>query len=207
MQQYERELICFNSTNDTEFRKLMDDLIAAFLYQPITIQKVIHILIVWHKEVLVEMQGDNNASIELESSNSMIIESYKDPYSETSSTAVCTVVPKKRCYAKKCHLLQAKGIIQWPMLCVTGRNVCSGCISESTKLRRLDQLENEIMILMVENSSLAPLLQFRTEYTSIKTFWKILSCLPTLFNNKRRNDHIFGAARYLANTQGIKVYA
>jgi hypothetical protein len=62
MQQYERELKRFNSANDTEFRKLMDDLIAAFLYRPITIQKVIHILIAWHKEVLVEMQRNNNAN-------------------------------------------------------------------------------------------------------------------------------------------------
>ena len=32
MQHYERELKRFNSKNDTEFRKLIDDLIAAFLY-------------------------------------------------------------------------------------------------------------------------------------------------------------------------------
>lgn len=92
------------------------------------------------------------------------------------------------------------------MSCVIGCNMCSGCINKSIKLRILDQLENEIMILDVNNNTLAPLLKFRMECTSIKAFQQMLSCLPT-FGNKKRDDHIFGAARYLANTLGIKVYA
>jgi hypothetical protein len=144
--------------------------------------------------------------MELDGSNSRTKESYNDPYSGTSSATVLTSVPKKRCYGNKCRLLQAKGIILRLMLCATGRNMCSGYLSKSTKLRRLDPLENEIMILKVDNSRLAPLLQFRMDYTSIKTFRQLLSCLPT-FSNKRRDDHSFGAARYLANALGIKVYA
>lgn len=56
-----------------------------------------------------------------------------------------------------------------------------------------------MLVLAVDNNTLAPLLEYKTKPTSTKRFWKLLSCLTFAFANKSWNDHIFGAAHYLAN--------
>ncbi len=109
-----------------------------------------------------------------------------------------------RCYASVCRLLQAKGIIRHSMICTKGRITCSGCNRELIRHRKAIQLEKEIQAIAVDNDKLAPLLQYRTKLMSIKAFRSALSFLPT-FNSKTRDDYIFGAARYLANTLGILI--
>jgi hypothetical protein len=80
--------------------------------------------------------------------------------------------------------------------------MCSGCSSELTRHRKMMQLESEV--LAVDNEYLAPILQYRTQLITIKLFRKMLMVLPT-FSAKSRDDFIFGAARYLANTLGMLI--
>jgi hypothetical protein len=80
--------------------------------------------------------------------------------------------------------------------------MCSGCNNEIAKHRRVVQLERELLFLSVENQKLAPILEHRTTPISIKKFPKLLHCLPS-FASKARDDNMFRAARYLANTLGI----
>jgi hypothetical protein len=91
------------------------------------------------------------------------------------------------------------------MLCTNGRSICSGCAIEMAKHRKFFSLEKELLQLSIANQYLAPLLEYRSKVITIKEFRKILSCLPT-FERDIRDDSIFEAARYMANTLGIKVY-
>jgi hypothetical protein len=91
------------------------------------------------------------------------------------------------------------------MLCTNGRSICSGCTIEMAKHHENLSLENELLQLSIANQYLAPLLEYRSKVITIKKFRKILSCLPT-FERDLRDDSIFGAARYMANTLGIKVH-
>jgi hypothetical protein len=70
--------------------------------QPIAIQKIIHILITWHKEVLMEMQRNNNTSMEKDDNDVMTIELNIVPDRGTSNTTLLTSIPRKRCYGNKC---------------------------------------------------------------------------------------------------------
>jgi hypothetical protein len=115
-----------------------------------------------------------------------------------------TLPNKRKCYASKCQLLKATGIIPDTMFCTTGRNMCSGCTIEMHKQAKTAQLEREICLLSVDNHILQPVLSFRSEYMSKTKVRRALSCLPT-FNSNSQDDSIFGAARYLANTIGILI--
>jgi len=113
-----------------------------------------------------------------------------------------TINLKNTCYANICRLLRARGIIRHQITCRNGHNFCSGCESELANHRKVLLLENEMLALSVNNDILAPLLEYRSKPISIKHFRNTLSCLHT-FMNKSRDNYIFGAARYLANTLGI----
>jgi hypothetical protein len=82
--------------------------------------------------------------------------------------------------------------------------MCTGCLLEMAKQRKATQLEKELLMSVVNNEVLAPILQYRWKISSIKELRKELSCLPS-FSTTTRNDCIFGAARYLANTLGILI--
>ncbi len=82
--------------------------------------------------------------------------------------------------------------------------MCLGCTRELIKQKKAAQLEHEMCAISVDNIVLQPLLRCRLEFTSIKEFRRTLSCLPT-FQGTSRDDYIFGAARYLANTLGILI--
>ena len=206
LRRYYREIENITPTASGEFQALMDKLIDAFVHRPITIQKVIHILIAQHKEGIDKLAKRREALANPASDNNMIptarSNSLKAP-SEKTKTSAKTSVVKRQCYATKCRLLQAKGIVLRPMFCVTGRNMCSGCSNESSRQRKVLQLEKELLQLSVDNAILAPLLEYKYKPTSIKHFRKLLLCLPAFAQKKSRDDHIFGAARYLANTLGI----
>ncbi len=126
------------------------------------------------------------------------------PIINASSPRFSSPKNARKCHALKCHVLQSKGIMQCPLTCARGCNCCSGCSNESAKQRRVVKLENEMLTLSVENNIFAPLLEFRAKPTSIKNFRNVLSCLPFIASISR-DDHIFGAARYLANTLDILI--
>jgi hypothetical protein len=50
LRKYEMEIMRFNSAGDSEFWMLFHNLIAAIIYRPITIQKVIHIMLAQHSK-------------------------------------------------------------------------------------------------------------------------------------------------------------
>jgi hypothetical protein len=112
---------------------------------------------------------------------------------------------KRKCYAIKCRLLHARGVIKQNMLYTNGQSICSGCTVEMAKHHKVLSLEKELLQLSTANQYLAPLLEYRSKVITIKEFRKILSCLPT-FERDLRDNSIFGAARHMANTLGIKVY-
>jgi hypothetical protein len=57
--------------------------------------------------------------------------------------------------------------------------MCTGCLLEMAKQRKVNQLKQELLMVMVNNEVLAPILQFRWKIISIKAFRKVISCLPS----------------------------
>jgi hypothetical protein len=143
-----------------EFRPLIDNLIAAMIYCPVTAQKVIHVMLAQHKGMLVAVADENvnetNGNIyNSERSNALTITMSDRLTTNTSNHNV-----KHKCYATVCRLLQAKRIMHHFIFCARGRNMCSGCSSE---IARQKQLEREMHAIAVDNDILAPLLQYRTK--------------------------------------------
>jgi hypothetical protein len=210
MRKYGREIERFNDAGSADFYKLVDDHIAAFVYRPITIQKIVHILLaqwkssleMWDDKSTERLDNNNTDQVTMNDSSLELQEESNLNTFDTSSHQLLLPRNLRKCHAVKCGLLQTKGIITCPMICAKGKSYCSGCGSEFAKQRKVKKLENEILNLSVENNTLAPLLEFRTKPTSIKHFRNILSCLPSISQNSR-DDNIFGAVRYLANTLGI----
>jgi len=188
------------------------------VYRPITIQKAIHILTTHYKDKLTQAQQYNDISINSRvTSNSEDDEdpnptgneqptqdlvSSNDTIYARSPPVKTSQYRQRKCYAFKCRMLVAKGIIRQPLACVKGRNMCVGCNFESAKQRKARKLEEEVLALTVNNEILSPILECRTKPTRIITLRKMLSRLPSFANNSR-HDCIFGAAKYLANTLGI----
>ena len=83
--------------------------------------------------------------------------------------------------------------------------MCSGCTAEAAKQQKVAQLEKEILGLSVANTDLAPLVDLRVNSTSIKNFRQLFTCLPSFAPRKTREDCIYGAAIYLANTFGFQL--
>eukprot|EP00590_Aulacoseira_subarctica_P005385 CAMPEP_0172418598 /NCGR_PEP_ID=MMETSP1064-20121228/5061_1 /TAXON_ID=202472 /ORGANISM="Aulacoseira subarctica , Strain CCAP 1002/5" /LENGTH=302 /DNA_ID=CAMNT_0013157589 /DNA_START=1150 /DNA_END=2058 /DNA_ORIENTATION=+ len=178
-----------------------------FQVRPISIQKVIHILLSAYKQHLNNLDEQRlTEDIQETTKEPQEPKSTASPtpleLSNSSKTTSITMTPNHKCYANKCQLLQARGILRRRVPCIKGRNTCSGCSIEAGIHRKVLQIEAEILALSITNDTLIPLLQYRTKPTSIKTFRKLLSCLPS-FAKTSRNDYIYGAARYLANTLGI----
>jgi len=197
------EIQRFSAVNITEFKSLVDNLIAAFFYRPIAIQKVIHILLAKHKSMLTNTAiNDNEENLRSDNDNPGLSTMNTSATELTPGNLSSTINLKNTCYANICRLLRARGIIRHQITCRNGHNFCSGCESELANHRKVLLLENEMLALSVNNDILAPLLEYRSKPISIKHFRNTLSCLHT-FMNKSRDNYIFGAARYLANTLGI----
>jgi hypothetical protein len=90
------------------------------------------------------------------------------------------------------------------MFCVANRNMCSGCITESLRHKKTLQLEHELLQDSSSNTILAQIPVLLLTGTTLKQFRRTLQHLPTLAN-KKRDDPIYGAARYLANSIGILI--
>jgi len=80
--------------------------------------------------------------------------------------------------------------------------MCLGCINENLRHRKVIQIEKDILNDYSFNETLAPIISYFTIPTDLKRIRKLLSHLPAYKNNKR-DDHIYGATRYVANSLGI----
>mmetsp|Transcript_18768 Transcript_18768/g.26603 ORF Transcript_18768/g.26603 Transcript_18768/m.26603 type:complete len:667 (+) Transcript_18768:896-2896(+) len=210
LRRYAREIESSTPSESPEFTSLFDELIDAFIYRPATIQRAIHFLIAKHTNGIEKLAKRREAKAQSEMN-----EIPSGPPENTTNSNEQEETPimsqslrsqvKRPCHATKCRLLHAKGIVLRQQFCSAGRNICSGCSNEAAKQRKTAQLEKEIMELSVENSILAPLLNIRSGPTSIKNFRHMLICLPSFAPRKNREDCIYGAARYLANTFGLQL--
>ena len=82
--------------------------------------------------------------------------------------------------------------------------MCSGCLNENLRHRKMDRLENEVLEDATPNNILAPLLHCLQKPTSLREFQSMMQHLPTMSTHKR-DDHIYGAAQYLANSFGFSL--
>jgi hypothetical protein len=108
------------------------------------------------------------------------------------------------CHANKCRLLHAKGILRRLMLCSPGKNMCLGCANKASRHRRIQQIELEILGNCSPNETWKEVFQLviSSTPTSLKHLRRLMQHIPTFVSTKR-DDHIFGATRYLANSLGI----
>jgi len=201
LHRYAREIRNSNE-DDTEFVTLIENLTTAFVYRPIAVQKIIHVLLADAKAQLLQLEierNDTNTSVRSsDASNTTTI-----TQATTPSPSMSTSAPRL-CHATKCRLFVARGIRSTPMLCTNNRNMCSGCLNEHLRHRKVERLENEILEDTTSNEALAPLLLCLQKSITLKDFRALMQHLPTM-NIQKRDDHIYGAARYLANSIGISL--
>jgi hypothetical protein len=202
LQRYARELKNLNQDVDT-FDMLLEKLVGAFIYRAIRIQKIIHIMLARVKDSLEAFEKEQDTD---DPSHGHDITSVSTSVTQTTPLPQPSPPAKRKCYGTKCRILQVKGIIPDAMLCTANRNLCSGCTNENQKQSRVARIEHELLATDASNSTLAPLLAHRIHPISIGGFRKLLKCLPS-FATKARNDHKYGAARYVANTIGILLVA
>ena len=197
LHQYARELD--NAKADsTAFLRLVDNLVTAFVYRPLTVQHTIHLLLADVKSLYTQMEQRrlNHPGIRTYTTNPT--SHIENP--ELTQTQEST--PSRICYAAKCRLLSAKGILRHPMVCSNNRTTCSGCLHENLRHRKVERLENELLEDMSANTLLAPILNYVQRPITLKAFRGLFQHLPSMHVHKR-DDHIYGAARYLANSFGI----
>ncbi len=118
LQKYANEIKRFNQDSG-DFISLIDNLVTAFIYRPITLQKIIRMMIAKKKAELYQKEQEANET----NNNTETIRLKESQSTELSSTSRRTeysiTQPQQRkiCYASKCRLLKAKGIIRRPMFC------------------------------------------------------------------------------------------
>jgi hypothetical protein len=190
------------------FMPLVNDLITAFVFRPVVIQKVIQIMLSKQKNAVINgglaenLPGNTSDDPTEYASCNGNITHLATPVPASNTSTHATTQPF--CYGNKCRLLRAKGILRRPMRCVCKKNMCSGCINESLRHKRVLQIENEILTNVSPNESWMPLLKWI--YTPI-TLAKLRHLLQhiSVFKIKKRDDHLYGATRYLANSLGIYI--
>jgi hypothetical protein len=90
------------------------------------------------------------------------------------------------------------------MFCLNNQYMCSGCLNDMQRQWKTLKLEQEILKDTASNQNLAPILQYISTPTTLKHLrWLYLH--SNIFLGKKRDDHIFGATRCLANTLGISI--
>lgn len=109
---------------------------------------------------------------------------------------------RKICYAYKCRILRAKGILCKPMPCANNRNMCSVCLNETLRHRKVLQLEKDTLESNTSNQILAPIRNRVSTLITLKHARKLLQHLLSATCNKR-DDHIYRAMQYMSNTLGI----
>jgi hypothetical protein len=192
---YAREVAKMNHDKG-KFMSLVNDLITAFVYRPIVIQKVIQIMPSKQKNAVINGRFAEN----LPSSNSDDPTEYASCNGNT--THLDTPVPafntsahaaaQHFCHGNKCRLLRAKGILRRPMQCVYKKSMCSGCINQSLHHKRVLQTENEILNNISQNESWMPLLNWIYTPITLANLRHILQHI-SVFKFKKRDDHLYGA--------------
>jgi hypothetical protein len=110
LQKYANEIKRFNQDSG-DFISLIDNLVTAFIYRAITLQKIIRMMIAKKKAELYQKEQEANETNNNTQSTELSSTSRRTEYSITQPQQ------RKICYASKCRLLKAKGIIRRPMFC------------------------------------------------------------------------------------------
>ena len=144
-----------DNQDDNEFAQLRDKFVTAFVYRPITMQKVIQLMIAKEKQELEREEIDNHeATSNTENNTSAITSNTKTPHvheSQASWQSACILPPSNashrryECHGSKCRLLKAKGMLPRLMFCAKGKNLCSGCINELLRQKKVTQIEQDII--------------------------------------------------------------
>jgi hypothetical protein len=189
--------------DEENYMSLVNDLITAFIYQPIVMQKVIQIMLSNQKNVIenkryAEKFPKNNPddSTECASFNDSIT-CLDIPAPTTNSPAPATV--QHVCHANKCWLLKAKGILRRPMFCSRKKSMCSGCMNESLHHKRVLQMEKEILSNISLNNTWLPLLDWIYTPITLTNLRQLLQHISA-YKIRKHDDHLYGATRYLANS-------
>jgi len=182
-----------SNQDEAKFQTLVDKLITAFIYRLITMQKTIQIMLSHKKNELLNLV--KNASLSSENADQ---DQHHDSQNLQSTQSHI-------CYASKCRLLHAQGILFKAMYCTNNKNMYSGCYSESLRQKMTTKMEQEILCNLSPNITLAPLLQYLNHTTSLQHFWQLMGYLNKFQTHNRRNDYIYGTVRYMANTLGINI--
>jgi hypothetical protein len=106
----------------------------------------------------------------------------RHPPSENPTLHSNHVVPRI-CHASKCRLLLAKGILRRPMLCASNKSMCSGCINESLRHQKMQQIEHEILIDSTPNDTLAPILNGFIWLQVLRIYVNLCSIFPPVLRN------------------------
>jgi hypothetical protein len=116
-----------------EFLSLVNDLIHAFIYRPILIQKVIHIMLVKQKKEICDFKPPRTEPTENDDESTNYASRNNMMANRSNNTPSSPLHPLGQiCHANKCRLLRAKGILRRPMLCSPGKNMCLGCANEAS---------------------------------------------------------------------------
>jgi hypothetical protein len=207
---YTQELKRSISQTVHEFQRLTDIFISAFIYRPITLQQVIQILLA-HERKQLEKNGtnadnqrvDNNNIQQNINTNHNANPASSVPLGTKTNAAVHPEPENRTCYATKCQILRAKGVLSKPKKCVKAKHMCAGCLNEATRHKRTAQIELDLLNDLAPNSTLAPLLEYINAPVSLRKLRQLMIHLPTISRNRTRDDHIHGATRYMANTLGL----
>jgi len=130
-----------------EFDFLIRGLVSAVIYCAITIQHIIQYLLVAIKlQIETDCQKRQEAlSINGEKESELCSSVHSSSATSTPTAGSNDSTPRKLCYANKCRILLAKGILRAPVPCAKGRNICPGCILESARQRKTAMVENDII--------------------------------------------------------------
>jgi len=126
--------------NKADFLKIIDKLFTAFIYRLITIQKVIQILVTNEKNKLDsgEQRYPTPMQDEEQTIASRVSQGQISCAVDTQDTSKNNTPPPLRtCYANKCRLLKARGILRHPMFCINNKNMCSGCLNENMQQKHM----------------------------------------------------------------------
>jgi hypothetical protein len=124
---------------------------------------------------------------------------------QPSNNSYSQNISRHTCQATKCRILWVKGILLWPMYCSNNKSMCSGCYSEVMRHKQTFLIEQTLLNDTTSNAVLAPLIQHLTEPTSLRNFRHMMEYLHTVHKPTARDDYIYGAMRYTANSLGIQL--
>jgi hypothetical protein len=127
-----------SNQDEAKFQTLVDKLLTAFIYRPITMQKTIQIMLSHKKNELLNLV--KNASLSSENADQ---DQHHD--SQNLQSTQSHVSNRQIRYASKCRLLHAQGILSKAMYCTNKKNMCSGCYSESLRQKMTTKMEQDIL--------------------------------------------------------------